>query len=520
MITNCRQELFWAELRRMPRMREPVLAACFALSAALLASCTGGGSRANVSTPSGTTSSAASANGSASAKPSPSASAPPVTQLWRTKLSGFAGAWSAGPAAVVIERAGQHLFVNSLDARTGKSLWRKEMSPSIVPPGIAVRVGAAGGHVAYLRPAPTQADPTLAQLVVADPHSGKDLVVSTPMEFSDYPGECDDTKGAICVQVAGPNGDEPYIVKPGATSMQPATNSSSGGYRSLGPGGIVDLLQRNPEQVARIRNGTVVWKKNLVDLFGQGFSTDYGWDWHLDKSGVYFGSVGFVPRDTTAQTRSIILPAQTATVGLRASDGKLLWRTDGTQVDCWGGAYVQIEHGVDGAVLPLRCRYKGVLTIGPNKTSTSGFSVTVERFDPRTGKAVWAAALGNTEQLALKLAGSAPVSDSSILVDSTDGAKVLDLKTGKLRDPAAGEYSWCSVELTMKYLYSLQFDSGPIFDRYGGESYLCDSAGHRVNALPTAIPITVSTLAAGGVLVVTDSKGVTGYEVAGTGPGI
>jgi hypothetical protein len=84
------------------------------------------------------------------------------------------------------------------------------------------------------------------------------------------------------------------------------------------------------------------------------------------------------------------------TVGFRAGDGKLLWRQPGTSFGCLNTMQVPTKPE-SGSNFPLRCRYTGEVSQkqGVSHWTPKGkITVTLERYDVVTGKALWSTPIG------------------------------------------------------------------------------------------------------------------------------
>jgi hypothetical protein len=123
-----------------------------------------------------------------------------MDEVWRSglDLEIFSGPVSADDGMVVAYAIeGDELFLLGVDAEVGEERWRQPASPGEVVPGIAVTPNVIGGYPVYFRPGDTHE--LFARLVVADPATGDDLVVTEPMLFMSPPHACDDDEVAICL---------------------------------------------------------------------------------------------------------------------------------------------------------------------------------------------------------------------------------------------------------------------------------------------------------------------------------
>ena len=148
-----------------------------------------------------------------------------------------------------------------------------------------------------------------------------------------------------------------------------------------------------------------------------------------------------------------------------------------------------------------------------NLNSASELSVTVERVDLQTGKAVWSVPLGAVPALAIANTG-VPVTwldDHHLLANG----QVLDLDDGSVRPPAAGETFWCPEMQTFISTDAVRYADGTVRldKRIEGEVLQCDQGGAPITGPPTAVPLAVSTVTATGLRLVATRSGVIAYRV-------
>jgi hypothetical protein len=139
--------------------------------------------------------------------------------------------------------------------------------------------------------------------------------------------------------------------------------------------------------------------------------------------------------------------AQGSVVGIDAQTGTRLWTESGTTTFYCPA----VPHAEDDAdYLPIRCRTKGTFgTSGPDEqVRVSDLDLTVEGYNPRTGKATWNVPLGAAMSATGTPGAQAMAIDANswLYPDARGGAMILDLSTGKPRKPADGERGWCRGE--------------------------------------------------------------------------
>jgi outer membrane protein assembly factor BamB len=413
------------------------------------------------------------------------------------------------------------IYLHGLDSKTGKPLWKNEISPGRVVSGIAIEVLTVDNKAVYFRPAPTPTDRLSAQLVVADPATGRDLVTTRPHDFVSNPEACDEDAKSVCVEIWEGGSRRSMALRPGARELAPdQPDGIYAGMRGVGEDGLMDFLVRNPDKIGVVHRGKVLWKRDVAQIFGPGHSTDYGWDLvKTAKSGVYYGSVGWDGFRSPATT-SLPLKVGTVTAGFRASDGRPLWVAPATGYACLGAIRRPAASGADFRDLPIRCRYTGVLkNIGPHggTLDADGLTVTVERFDPVTGKTLWSAPLGDAPDLAgVPDAGALPavVDDVTVLLRTKHGTVAIRLDNGETRPAGKQEIAWCATDAAIRYRYPMYFDNEADFDRRGGVlQYPCTPDRGRTESLPSSIPIGIATEVAGGLKVVVGPESVAAYRV-------
>ena len=148
----------------------------------------------------------------------------------------------------------------------------------------------------------------------------------------------------------------------------------------------------------------------------------------------------------------------------------------------------------------LRCRYAGQLNSTPpgdgrELTASSNLSVVLERVDLQTGKAIWSIPIGDARSLAVDNSGIAMVhlDDHRILVNG----QVVDLDSGTVRAPAAGETFWCPARQYFRQaVLGYERGLGRLDRTAGGEVYECDAQANPVSTTPTDVPLAVSVMTA------------------------
>lgn len=429
----------------------------------------------------------------------PAADKPPPRgpQVLHPPASGYAAIWvnqdlepidqltAIGSVMLGIATDQRQTFVIALDPATGRMLWRQTMMvPPSITPGVTAELAAIGDDkVAYYRPY----GGSYTTLVIADARTGGDLASSPPMLFKSWPHACNDGKDACTLSHGDAGGREHvYRLEVASGDFAPESDSLRPGARLLGDPYPIDLGDRPGDTIAWLHDGELRWRLALRDAFPPGFSSDNGWTWRtFDDAHVVVGSV-FGEEHVVGETRSTDLARSSATAGIAIDTGKVLWRDVGTTFGCW----------LTWIRAPIRCRQRGTWTLTPERTSLfAGLDVTVEGFDPVTGRTTWSVPVGPAEALVDPRKPFAIAGPAQIIVRGASRPVLLDTATGTATPPPPGATYWCMTRI--RYYGGPSFTSvdGTVhYDRPGGRiASVCDAAG-----TPSAdIPGTASTIAAG-----------------------
>lgn len=290
-----------------------------------------------------------------------------------------------GTAIVLVADDGA-MQVVALDPATGETRWSAEASPGAAPPGIAVSIMAVGDDgIAFFRPA---GDDLIAELVVADAATGDVRWSSDALEFGSHPKPCEDGEGICAEADLGRGGQLVRFLGEGAVRPE----SFPTGARSLG-NGLLDLGERDPELLAGYQEGAVRWRTPLADVFGEGFSSDRGWNF-ATYDDVIVGAVG---QDVPLDLPVVVDFGAYVTAALGREDGRPRWRDVGSSFTCFGKLELQMDGGgthedaADYLPWPVRCRVVGTTTYESldSEGEPDITSMTIEGFDPATGDTTW-----------------------------------------------------------------------------------------------------------------------------------
>jgi hypothetical protein len=483
-----------------------------ALSAVLvLAACTGDSEPAADPTPS----------------PSPEAvdetpEAPEAEALevdWSTDLPLFSGPRRAGDVVVAYVTDDDRLYLVGVEGSSGDELWRQEASPGEVVTGIGVTPRVIDGYPVYYRP--SDVDNLFAQLVVADPNTGEDVVVTEPKLFQSVPAACTDDETAICVRVRDSyegtgTAQRLEIDGDGSLVRDTALAAAPSGSRSIGSEGLLDVRSGDTEYLAAYDSddGDEMWRLDISEIFGENYSTNFGWGWYYDRPTDRY--VGYVDsgHDDVGETQVLDL-SRNRLVAIERSTGDVEWTEDGVRHLCYSTLNVPTDEeqaaraaGEDSpglAPLPVRCRTEGTVTFGggDDGPELDDIDVTLEGFDPATGATTWDVPLGAALPL-LGWLGSSATDEPVLRVDTTgavltvDGEPtVIDLATGETRE-FGDETLWCSTDTTeFEYREPYYFSGEPTHTRRGERlTTWCDASGEIVDDpddAPAVVPNGIGT---------------------------
>lgn len=497
-----------------------------------------GGEATQTATPdsapsSGTSSDSAAPAASASASSSSADSTPAepvlhsVEQAWAA--TGFEAKTSpviVSGTAVLYGTVGTQLFLIGLDPATGAERWRRPATAAALSPHLEVAVVTIDDKVAYLRPVQ---DDRMSQIVLIDPATGADTIVTEPRWWLGFPGVCADDPAYLCASAYNLDDTSTTLQSrrfrvdraTGALTLVPETPSApSAPYTTLW-NDVVQISGAPTDTVGIVRDGAVVWSRPLTDLAGPGATLDYGWHMSEDNgtTPVLEMSVRTGWSGDGTGNPSLDLAANLVTVGVNRNDGTVVWSKPGTWSECRGKLPSASQASTPGSSGPaLRCRYTGRLdSTPPNRgydlTVPTDLTVTLERVDLQTGEAIWSVPLGAEPSLAVDAFGKTVrlLDDRRLLT----GGRVVNIDDGTSRPPAAGETFWCpgpqSFEQTVEWLGT---DGSVRRDRRAqGEVYECDGAGNAATGTPAAVPLAVSAVTDDGLRLVSTPAGVVAYRV-------
>ncbi|WP_154674070.1 RAD23 family protein [Nakamurella lactea] len=433
---------------------------------------------------------------------------------WRS--AGFAPVAPAVEAAgvlLVYGTVGSKLSLYALDPTDGTVVWTQPAGYGIqyVDADDALAVFTDEGRVGYLRP--DKSEPRRSQLIIADARTGKDLIRSTAGYLTNDIWDCGSKSPGICITGYPVDHPDDLVSLQLDEKTGAFTDRAGGSTGGLEPMGSHDVYVGDPNDPRIIRrlNGKTVWVKKLSDY------TDIS-RWHGKFSQIASDNMVMVTLTMSSPVAHGIrsrYPADAMTLGIDLSTGTLRWKDSGTVNACAGS--VTARPGL------LRCRLSGTVT---DTTTTdpaalpsavaSDLKVSLEAYDPRTGKARWRTAVGNVPLLAV-YGNQALVPDGqdTVLLARASKPLVIDLRTGRSTPAPADRVFWCPDNWTAPRSVPVA-SGGQLFTDVmtSGLVMPCNASGRASKGTIGELPVTAGVPMSderGDLLVVTSHSAVTAY---------
>lgn len=192
----------------------------------------------------------------------------------------------------------------------------------------------------------------------------------------------------------------------------------------------------------------------------------------------------------------------------RFVEAETLARLAVTLLICGCHSAVQAPAAKGPVALKTSCRSRG----GPH--SIEGLDVTVEGFEPRTGKTTWLIPMGPANALIdhdvpRRIAGT-----SQVVLTGPNGPILLDYATGSVTTPPAGASYWCMTDVRYESLPAYTWEGKAQYDRPGGElAAACDAEGQPSETLPGVESTIAAGAHVGGYAVLAGRNGYIGFRV-------
>jgi outer membrane protein assembly factor BamB len=416
------------------------------------------------------------------------------------------------------------LRVLALNARTGATVWSDYGSPSLNAPGQPAQLALVDGAVVYLRAVSGQA----AELVAADPATGREFWHTAVGGFSSWPTPCVEDVTNVCttgflVSDRGPMSQLRFNGRTGALLPSAAVSSEVG--RAIGSG-LFDPGTRDPAELVAATGSAVTWRLPLASIFTRKHaSTDYGWNIdRITRLGLFVGSVGATPIVQT-KTRVEIDLAAVMTAAFRISDGTAVWRADGASYACnllpcvgstlagFASQATEAAGPTVGVLLHESGTASGSPTGAALPTVSQNARVSLLGFDPATGRILWRFAAGHDRDLlGLRRLPPQIAANTVVLADARGGLITLNLANGARAATTPSRRAWCRAPLTYTESVPYTANNGLSTTHYIGQFglYPCTTTAVR-RPQPTRIPNFVGAIGAeaDGLVAWSDSTGVT-----------
>ncbi len=416
---------------------------------------------------------------------------------------------AVGDGVAVYVLRGSALSIEVLDAATGRIRWQQPAATGAAAAGIEIAPVISNAHVVYLRP--VQGSMVHTTIVVADALTGRDLAVSQrDYRVGSRPVDCDNK---VCFSVYAGTDQQAVVMDPG-TGAVTSTGAGTGG-RSIGPEGLESVqAPQQPELLTRVSNRKAVWTTPITTIFGTGYSTNGGWEFHaLPKQNLLIGSVGVYHPDAPRPT-DIALGTALKMAGIDLATGARRWlQSGGVDYQCMPQAAV-VE---GGPLVNVRCRW-GAATVAHrdgNQLVLRTASLTVEGFNPTNGATTWTVPLadptGKSPQAAL--VRIEVVGENTLLVPGRTSTQLIDPTSGATRPSPAGTQAVCVVGIESALAGGERTVNGRTANAYatGARATRCTADGTPTTKPSTSWPSWIGATV-GQVQVVTTTDGLQGFR--------
>ncbi|WP_354528198.1 PQQ-binding-like beta-propeller repeat protein [Nakamurella sp. UYEF19] len=418
---------------------------------------------------------------------------------------------AVGPRVVVYGLKAGVLSIEVLDAGTGRVVWSRPASPGDAAPGVNLDPTVIGGTVVYLRPASTSSLDDV-RVVAADPATGKDIAV-TPvvLEVGERPEDCGNLACFTVVGVSGVHGVR-MDVHTGKLTPDPARLALAA--RTIGPEGLLSIQEDGkPEQLARQVGTKIAWTTPLSAIFGAGYSTNFGWEFHaFDQQKVLVGTVG-ADQSVERAKGAVPLGVGSEMAGINVTTGARLWlQTGGVDYFCLAPDVFTGPSSLEA----VRCRWaaSSKVVLNGSTTTIENATVSLEGFDPATGRTTWSVALKNPSGTSYQdwTQSFEVVGEDSLVANGPSGPVLIDTDSGATTTVKAGTQATCTRQIITAIVGGNHRIEGKSSNSYitGNAVFSCRPNG-TASALTGRWPSWAGAVT-GHVHVVTTNAGVQGYR--------
>jgi hypothetical protein len=405
---------------------------------------------------------------SPSAAADTSGTSPGPTSLTPMDVVGDPVAGEGAAAAVTVDRS-HNLHLVGVAPDTGRVVWSKPFSESLIDPGLPPALDPLGNEVIDLVPAVKVTNPLVNVDAVNMTTGAVAWVGPRDVLVGDVPSPCVHMT-EFCVTVYDEDGSSTTAI------LSPDNGSVVGLLKGASNALDYDLYQtdaKTPTIEAVSGSGNVQWTRTTNEIFGGA-----GYDPYVGTFTSYGTTeVVTVPPPNTDHSDGL---DNATTVGLSLADGGTMWSLPG-QYDCDGSL---------GLLVPaFNCVYTGFLArskSNANGSTYAGLQMSLQGFDPATGAVTWTVPVRDIDDLTN---GDAEfVDDNSLLVQLGGGeSALLDTSDGKTEAVPPGQVFWCVGGSTFKVNENKSVNKAenrPEADRY----YPCKENGATSPSWPSTSP--------------------------------
>jgi len=392
---------------------------------------------------------------------------PPVLMSALDLLGGPTAA--DGRLLVIDVTVSRQLQLSAINPATGTVAWQRPFSASDIAPGESFAPTTFGDLVIDLAPYGPAGSMTVSVLGVEISTGDVAWKFGQPGVTEDAPAACAATTTTLCLSWNAQSSSPLIEIDATDGSLIRAVGAVE---RGLGTD-VYQTIDPSPTLLQIGDKGQLLWQRSAASIFGSvNDQPDYGWN--VQPFGALdVGSLGSKPVGRVYNLGSA------TTTGFTIATGRPVW-TDIGDFNCQ--LYI--------FTAPMLCRITGTATeTSSGGSSLKGVTVTLEGFDPTTGKITWRQA--DDDPAPFTADGELPFVDARHLVVRRAGVDVvLDAASGTVAPLAKGQVLWCSTQPFVKV-------TGPKGSGYEDERIAtevfssCNAAGVAVAGHPTNQPSVV-----------------------------